>query len=155
VREAQHYLKSLRAGGGTNIHDALVEALRQRPAEGTLPLVLFLTDGLPTVGRTSESDIRALVEKHNPAHRRVFTIGVGADVNVPLLDRVAEASRARSNYVLPGEDVEVKVAEAFARLRGPIFAWPALQTLDGNGRTSTRLVRDVIPASLPDVFDGD
>src|SRR5690606_16224006 len=50
---------------------------------------------------------------------------------------------------------EVKVAEAFARLRGPIFAWPALQTLDGNGRTSTRLVRDVIPASLPDVFDGD
>ncbi|MFH0939159.1 MAG: VWA domain-containing protein [Planctomycetota bacterium] len=31
--------------GGTNIHDALMEALRQKPTEGALPIVLFLTDG--------------------------------------------------------------------------------------------------------------
>ena len=48
------------ARGGTNIHDALLEALRQPPAEGTLPIVLFMTDGLATVGQTSEAAIREL-----------------------------------------------------------------------------------------------
>ncbi|TAH39763.1 MAG: VWA domain-containing protein [Planctomycetota bacterium] len=153
--QAREYLASLRPTGGTNIHDALLEALRQPPTDGMLPLVLFLTDGLPTVGQTSEVAIRGLVEQDNAHNRRVFTFGVGTDVNAPLLDRLADSSRAASSYVLPHEDVEVKVAAAFRRLYGPVFSDLQLETLDAAGAATTRAVRDLIPARLPDLFDGD
>ncbi|MFH0945459.1 MAG: VIT domain-containing protein [Planctomycetota bacterium] len=153
--KAREYLKLLRPGGGTNIHDALLTALRQEPTAGTLPIVLFLTDGLPTIGRTLETDIRALVEKGNVHRRRVFTFGVGSDVNAPLLDRLAELSRATSTYVLEGEDVELKVAQVFRKLYGPVLSEPALTTLDGEQNPSTRMVRELMPTTLPDLFEGD
>ena len=71
-----------------------------------------------TVGRTSEISIRELLETGNAHNRRVFTFGVGGDVNVPLLDRLADTTRAKSTYVLPGEDVEVKVEDSTLYLKG-------------------------------------
>lgn len=152
---AREYLESIRPNGGTNIHDALLEALRQPTIDGTLAMVLFLTDGLPTIGKTSEVVIRDLVDQANPHSRRIFTFGVGADVNVPLLDRIADRSRAVSTYILPGEDVELRVARVFKRLYGPALADLELLTLDGEGAETTRRVGELIPADLPDLFDGD
>jgi Ca-activated chloride channel family protein len=152
---ARRYLASIRPRGGTNIHDALLEALHQPPAASMLPIVLFVTDGLPTIGRTREVDIRDMVEQANVHQRRVFTFGVGHDVNVPLLDRIADRTRATATYVLPQEDVEVKVARVFTRLYGPVFANPRLETVDTGGTVSTRLVRELIPDPLPDLFEGD
>jgi len=159
--KARAYLAGLRPIGGTNIHDALVEALRQKPVDGAsaggdmLPLVLFLTDGLPTIGQTSETAIRTAVAKGNPFERRVFTFGVGDDVNAPLLDRVAELTRAVPTYVRPKESVEVKVGDVFSRLYGPVFAGGKLTTLDRDGAVVTTVTHDLIPSTLPDLFDGD
>jgi len=125
-KQARLYLEAIRPGGGTNIHDALVESLRQKPIEGTLPIVLFLTDGLPTVGQTREVSIREVAKKANPYERRIFTFGVGVDVNTPLLDKIAVETRAVATFVLPKEDVEVKVASVYRRLAGPILASPKL-----------------------------
>jgi Ca-activated chloride channel homolog len=147
---ARAYLDSVRPHGGTNLHDALVEALRAPAMPGTLPLVLFLTDGLPTVGPTSERDLNAVVAKGNAHQRRVFCFGVGHDVNVPLLDRIAEATRAVTTYVLPEEDVEVKFARTFARLDHPVLAEPALRTLGESPRTA-----EVLPRALGDLYAGD
>ena len=153
--EAETYLAALRATGGTNIYDALLEAIRQPASEHRRSIVLFMTDGLPTVGRTSERDIREMVEAGNVDSRRVFTFGVGTDVNAPLLDRVATLTRATSTYVLPGEDVEVKVAAVFERLAGPVCSGLQLATLDEDGRPSTKLLHDFMPAKLPDLFAGE
>jgi Ca-activated chloride channel family protein len=152
IKDATEFLEGMTARGGTNIHDALLEALRQPPAVGTLPIVLFMTDGLATVGQTSEAAIRELARKGNPHGRRVFTFGVGVDVNTPLLEKIAYESRATTTFVLPGEDVEVKVAGVFLRLKGPVLADPDLRI----GETTTRRrARDLIPARLPDLFEGD
>ena len=145
---AREYLAGLTTTGGTNIHDALVEAMRQEATKGMLPIVLFLTDGLATIGNTSEVAIRQAVEKGNPHKRRLFTFGVGADVNVPLLDRVAEITRATATYVLAKEDVEVKVGRVFRKLYGPVLSDPAITTIKGR-------IRELMPAPLPDLFDGD
>ena len=126
MKGATEFLDGMTARGGTNIHDALLDALRQPPSDGTLPIVLFMTDGLPTVGQTSEASIRELARKGNPHQRRVFTFGVGVDVNTPLLEKIAYESRATTAFILPGEDVEVKVADVFRRLRGPVLADPSL-----------------------------
>src|SRR6185503_10155419 len=90
-----------------------------------------------------------------PHQRRVFTFGVGADVNAPLLDRIADVTRATTTYVLPGEDVEVKVGQVYKRLYGPVLSDVEVETVDASGAVSTRLVRDLIPTRIPDRFEGD
>jgi len=152
MKGAGEFLEGMTARGGTNIHDALLEALRQPRTEGALPIVLFMTDGLPTVGQTSELSIRELARKGNPHQRRIFTFGVGVDVNTPLLEKIAYESRATTTFILPSEDVEVNVADVFKRLRGPVLADPELAVGELGGR---RRGRELIPSRIPDVFDGD
>jgi len=152
---ARHYIRRLSSGGGTNIHDTLIEALRPKPIKGTLPIVLFLTDGLPTVGERSEVAIRNAAEKANKYKRRIFTFGVGYDVNAPLLSNLARNSRAISTFVLPNEEIEAKVSQVYRRLFGPVLAEPELEVLDGDGFVTTQRVTDLMPASTPDLFEGD
>ena len=118
-------------------------------------MVLFLTDGLPTVGVRSESAIREAVAESNGFGRRIFTFGVGNDVNAPLLTNIAMASRATTTFVLPDEDVEVKVGQVFRRLSGPVLAAPELVAVDADGAPLSRVVREMLPGSLPDLFEGD
>ena len=155
LEEARRYLASLRPMGGTALHDALVEALRQPVTPGCLPLVLFLTDGLPTIGPVSEAAIRESVEKGNPHRRRIFTLGVGADVNVPLLDRLADVTRGFGTNVLPGEDVGRAIDQVFRRLSGPVLTDARLEVLDAEGGVTTRAVHDLVPDKVPDLFEGD
>lgn len=159
VEEARAYIRNIQANGGTNIHDALIEALRTEPTKDNgramLPLVLFLTDGLPTVGEKNEYRLREAVKKANTHNRRIFSFGVGFDVNSPLLSTIAKTSRAASTFVLPKEDVEQKVSQVFRRLAGPALASPKLTTIAANGDTTTRAVRELMPGELADVFEGD
>ncbi len=149
---AQTFIQHLGVRGGTNIHAALFEALRQPPRKGFLPVVLFLTDGLPTVGETREAVIRKRAAEHNPHERRIFTFGVGCDVNSPLLEGLAMSARGHATFVLPEEDVEAKVGGVFERLCGPVLTKPKIRCADEDG---TARVQDLLPAALPDLFSGD
>jgi len=152
--QARAYIKSIEARGGTNLHGAVLEALRPVPAVGTHPLVILLSDGQPTVGVTGEVQIRRDCETANRHNRRIFTFGVGHDVNAPLLDRIALVSRGSMTCVLPNESVEVKVSVLFGKLAGPIFTAPTITTLDKEGKVDTRVVSDLCPHRLPDLYRG-
>ena len=155
IGQARAYITRLKADGGTNIHDALVEAMRQTPTPEMLPLTIFLTDGLPTAGETRETAIRSAVIAANTHKRRIFSFGVGFDVNAPLLTSIANATRATTTFVFPNESVEAKVSQVFRKLSGPVLADPQLATLDSAGAVTTRAVRELMPAELNDVFEGD
>ena len=152
LEQARGYLSRLSVGGGTDINAALQRALGQPATEGLLPVVLFLTDGVPTVGTCDEARIRDGAVTANRHQRRLFTFGVGTDVNAPLLDALATQSRASSAYVLPGEDVEARVGEVYRRLFGPVLADPVLTVLERDGADASRRLERVLPAKLPDVF---
>ena len=147
--EVLDFVRSINAVGGTNIHDALLAALRPEPAEDVLPMILFLTDGLPTVGVTKETDIREAIGKSNAHQRRIFGFGVGYDVNAPLLTAISRDTRGAPSFVLPQEDVEVKVGQVFRRLTGPVLALPELKPDDPTN------IEHMLPAELPDIFEGD
>jgi Ca-activated chloride channel homolog len=155
TKEALTYINAIQANGGTNIHDALMEALSPKAADGTLPMVLFLTDGLATVGVTNEVLIRDAVKKTNTHGRRIFGFGVGLDVNTPLLSNISAGSRGATTFVLPDQDVEVAVSQVFRRLAGPVLASPALRAVGKDGEPQPNLVRDTHPRELPDLFEGD
>jgi Ca-activated chloride channel family protein len=158
MKEALAYIDAIQAQGWTNLHDALVESLRAPLQDGHLGMVLFLTDGLPTQGVTAEADIRKAAREHNKASRRVFTFGVGLDVNAPLLDGVARDTRAESTFVLPNEDVEIKVGQVFDKLDGPVMIAPVFTTHAPDGTLVQQRVNPTVsfvhPESLGDVFRG-
>jgi len=147
AQQAKAYLGALRPNGGTNIQDALLDAVRPAVADESLPMIIFLTDGLPTVGITNEVAIREAVKAANTHNRRLFSFGVGYDVNTPLLSSISAASRGVPTYVLPGENIESKVSQVFRRLEGPRLASPSL--------TTDRSVREMQPATMNDIFEGD
>ncbi len=82
----------------------------------------------------------------------MFTFGVGVDVNTPLLEKIAYESRATTTFVLPSEDVELKVAAVFKRLEGPVLADPKISSGEPD---EPRRTRELIPNRIPDVFEGD
>ncbi|NUO64287.1 MAG: VWA domain-containing protein, partial [Gemmatimonadaceae bacterium] len=119
LRAAQRYLDELEAEGSTNISGALDAALEPESRAGRLPLVLFLTDGAPTVGETRPETIAERAAKER-GRARVFTFGVGADVNAALLERLALEAHGTASFVRPSEDVERAVGVVASRLTDPV-----------------------------------
>jgi Ca-activated chloride channel family protein len=147
--KAQDFIKELRPMGGTAIDEALKNALALRPQNGDRPfVVIFLTDGQPTIGVTDEETIVADTTRA-AGSTRVFCFGIGTDVNTHLLDKITDATRAFSQYVLPEEDIEVKVSNFFAKIKEPVLANPKL-TFTGDVRATK-----IYPNPLPDIFKGE
>jgi Ca-activated chloride channel family protein len=146
IRAARRYLDGLRAEGSTNISGALEEALDVRADGERLPLVVFLTDGEPTVGERDPEAIAALAARRR-GEARLFTVGVSADVNSSLIERLAIEGRGTAHFVRAGEDVERPVSLLAARLTNPVLTDVRIR-VDG-----VRLSR-VLPAAPIDIFAG-
>ncbi len=148
VQSALRYIDGLNAAGGTNINDALLEALEQVSlAEHHLSMIIFLTDGKPTVGVTSEEEIVKNVTLANDVGARLFDFGVGYDVNTHLLDDLAGNNGGVSAYVRPEEDIEITVSSFFAKISNPVLSDVKLDFGVIN-------VADRYPIELPDLFAG-
>jgi Ca-activated chloride channel homolog len=147
-KRASNFIADLKPIGGTAIADALQSALKARTEKTERPfLIIFLTDGLPTVGTRNPDEIVAEMKKAGNA--RIFSFGIGSDVNTQLLDQIAEGTRAFSQYVLANEDLEVKVSSFYTRIKEPALTNVRLE-FGGGVRTSK-----LYPAQLPDLFKGD
>jgi Ca-activated chloride channel family protein len=119
IRAATTFVNELRPAGGTNIDGALTTALAVAPARDHLALVLLLTDGAPTVGETRPEAIAShAADQRRDA--RVFTFGIGADVNAALLEQLALQGRGTATFVRPNESVERAVGVVADRLTSPV-----------------------------------
>jgi Ca-activated chloride channel family protein len=149
LRDANRYLDALEAQGGTNIEGALREATRPAVTAGRLPLVLFITDGEPTVGETRADRLASIGGDAAPGsgpQRRIFTFGLGSDVNVSLLEQLALEGRGTAEFVRPDESVERSVGLVANRLVDPILTDVRVR-VDGDARISK-----LLPATMTDVF---
>jgi len=152
VKKALEFVRGLEATGGTNIQEALLTALKSRPKdkqEGRPYLIVFLTDGKPTVGETNPDAIVKAVTGQNKESgaARVFAFGVDNEVNTVLLDKLSGENGGVSEYVTPREDIEVKVSNFFTKASDPILT--ALELNYGGIRVSQQY-----PSALPDLFAG-
>jgi Ca-activated chloride channel family protein len=147
VDDARDWVDRLVADGGTNIGQALDEAFRLESPEGRLPVVIFLTDGLPSVGEQSPEQLADRAER-SAGRARVFAFGVGHDVNTHLLDRLSEAGRGSTEYVEPGENVERTLGLLAAKIQHPVLTDVEI------GGTPVRF-EEIYPVHLPDVFAGE
>ena len=144
--DALYFVDQLEARGGTNINEALLTALDLLDGSER-GMVVFLTDGLPSTGVTDEGAIRRNVDEANGADVRVFSFGVGYDVNTRLLDGLSGQSGAFSSYVSPEENLEERVSAFYEKVRYPVLTDLEFD-LDGADAYA------FAPGTLPDLYKG-
>jgi len=148
-KEATEFVEAIRPTGGTNIDGALKMALSQPGKPGMPRVLLFLTDGRPTMGETTDPDeiVKRATALNKDGKVRIFVFGVGVDVNALLLDRLALGNHGAPSYVRPNEDVERKVATLYDKIRYPVLTD---LRVDFGGLSAT----EVLPSTAPDLFRG-
>ena len=147
IHAARDFINGLQADGGTNIAGALDAVLGSAVAEDRLPIVVFLTDGVPSVGE-QEPDRIAAMAAGKIGRARIFTVGVGHDVNTYLLDRLAREGRGSAEYVASDASVETAVGSLLGKIRRPALV--DLRIVD----SPVRLLQNS-PGVLPDLFYGE
>jgi Ca-activated chloride channel family protein len=153
VKSAEAFVNDFKADGGTNINEALgtaLELFNNKPDDYVQHpnIVIFLTDGLPTVGETNAAKILANVKEKNAAlNARIFNFGVGQDYNAHLLDKLALQNHGLAENVLPKEDIEVKVSAFYRQVSAPLLMNVKVDWNDAD-------IYDVYPKEMPDIFKG-
>ena len=146
-KRGEDFIQKLKPTGGTNINDALKAAVRQFTSSDRPKMLVFMTDGLPTVGETNVDKIITNAKETKVEGLRLFTFGVGYDVNTRLLDKLAAEEGGVADYVEPKEDLEVKVSNFFTKVSSPV-----LTDLDVDfGGLQTDMM---YPRDIPDIFKG-
>lgn len=147
--KAIDFINAINPIGGTNIEEALELALAAQQNNSERPFfVIFMTDGKPTIGETDEAPLLKKVKAMNKENVRIFTFGIGTNLNTHLLDKLTANTNAYRTYVLPDEDIELKVSDFYTKASSPVLTNIKVE-FDKNVRIS-----DVYDKKLPDLFKG-
>ncbi|HEX5744762.1 MAG TPA: VIT and VWA domain-containing protein [Archangium sp.] len=148
IQKAVSFVEQLEAIGGTAIDDALVRGLQDNDGQSPTPhLLLFITDGQPTIGETDEAVIAQHARSGRKNRTRLFTFGVGDELNARLLDRLSADGNGTSDFVRDGKEFETKVSSFYDAVSNPVLA-------DLSIDLSSIDAYDLYPRKLPDLFKG-
>lgn len=151
VAKALTAVDQIEASGGTNIDGALRAALGSDFTAGSAKakMVVFMTDGLPTVGVTDPQSILGdSVAASQKNKVRVFNFGVGNDVNTHLLDKLSLQADGVSTYVSPREDIEIKVSDFYSKIKNPVMT----DVVFDFGSSSS--ANSIYPKKIPALYRG-
>ena len=116
--------------------------------EGLPRVMLFLTDGLPTVGIENPMQILADVNAANVNATAVYSVAIGHDADAHFLGALSEQNRAISVEVLNSNALQDQLEELFFRVNNPLLVRPGVSLQGG-------AVHDRLPKELPDLFLGN
>ncbi len=140
---AGEFLATQEARGGTLLSPAIRLAYKYGDPDRPLNVVV-LSDGM-----TEQKERQALhsLIRERPAHVRVFCVGVGNEVNRPLLRQIAKGAGGLASFVSRGDNFQ-RQAKAFRRKLMHSVARNVRITIDGVR------AHDVEPRELPNLYHG-
>jgi len=144
--EGKEFVKGLESLGGTDINRALLEAVEMADPDRPTT-VIFLTDGLATSGVEDTGKILENVAETAPENLRIFSFGVGDDVDTDLLDLLSIDHGGASTYVRPGQRIDETVSALYAKIKSPVLS---NLEIDFGSIKADR----VYPEMTPDLFAG-
>jgi len=142
LRDAQRYVSSLEANGGTEIRGALEVSLANQRESSLVRQVVFLTDG--SVG--NEAELFKLI-KQRLGNSRLFTIGIGSAPNSHFMSKAAQFGRGTFTYIGDVSEVESKMNDLFHKLETAVMTDLTVVFED------TEV--EVWPNRLPDLYQGE
>ena len=147
INEAKRFIDDLQAIGGTNIEEAFNLAFKNYKESNRPHFVVFLTDGKPTIGEMDDDKLVKKILNTNKTNSRIFTFGIGDEINTHLLDKLTDATKAWRTYVSDEEDIEIKVSNFYDKIQSPVLSDLKLDF-------DNIEVYQTYPKDLPDLFKG-
>ncbi|MXQ95972.1 hypothetical protein E5288_WYG020280 [Bos mutus] len=130
IRDGKVYIHHMSPSGGTDINGALqrgIQLLNDYVAHNdiedrSVSLVVFLTDGKPTVGETHT--LKILNNTREAARGRVciFTVGIGADVDFKLLEKLSLENCGLTRRVHEDHDARAQLIGFYDEIRTPLLS---------------------------------
>lgn len=148
LMKAVRFVNSTEVGGGTDLYNGLASALelfssRRRPC-----IVLLAGDGRGTVGITAADALVENVRRINKHGARVFALAMGEAADVAILDKVARVTRGTLVHFSGKEPFETAVRKFLVGISAPAVSQIGLDFQNIK-------VEDVIPETVPDLFEQD
>ncbi|KAM3832646.1 inter-alpha-trypsin inhibitor heavy chain H5 [Vipera latastei] len=130
IRDAIFHIHRTPPNEGTNINDALQTSAKilndyitQNEAESrSASLLVFLTDGRPTMGEIQTSKIVNNLKEAIRNRFCVFTIGIGNDVDQHLLERLALENCGMMRLIQGNEDAATHLKGFYDEIGTPLLS---------------------------------
>merc|ERR1712038_828825 len=149
IEEAIDYAVGLEASGSTNINDALLEAVQvAKKAKGelksnTVAMIIFLTDGQPTVGETNGSNITANVKSSNDLGIPIYSLAFGRGADFNLVKGISEDNSAFARKIFEASDATIQLENFYAEISSPLLSNVTFHYVGDNLQTA----ENVLPGS--------
>ena len=121
LESAAAFINQQDALGVSNFEAGLGRAMQQDFPAGRVNHVIFLTDGLPNLGEIELGPLSELVGKWSGGRARLFTIGVGSDVDQAFLSVLAEEHGGEAHFLSEEGDIEEALRELFEDFTFPVL----------------------------------
>ena len=120
-KTATAFINQQDALGVSNFEAGLGRAMQQAFPANRVNHVIFLTDGLPTLGELELEPLSELIGEWSAGQARLFTIGVGRDVDQGFLTGLAEEHRGEAYFLAEEGDIEAALQDLFESFTFPIL----------------------------------
>ncbi|XP_015349929.1 inter-alpha-trypsin inhibitor heavy chain H4 isoform X4 [Marmota marmota marmota] len=135
VDEAKRYAAGIYALGGTNINEAMLTAVRRLKSdnqaellsEGSVSLIILLTDGDPTVGETNPRKIQKNVQEAIDGQYSLFCLGFGFDVSYAFLEKMALDNGGLARRIYEDSDSALQLQDFYQEVANPLLTTVAFQ----------------------------
>jgi len=131
-RAAEAAIKAISVRGLTAMYAGLEfafnEARQTSRQPGTVNRVLLLTDGMPTVGKTTQVDFKGLAQAMRDSGITITSIGIGNDYNESLLTQIAQSGAGLWHHIKDGRrDLPQLFQEQVEQMAATILTNPELK----------------------------
>ena len=148
IEKAEEFIEKMRPVGGTNIEEALNMALKLESKPDRPYMIIFITDGKPTIGEMDKDKLVEKIRSANLNNTRIFTFGIGNEINTHLLDKITEVTRSTRSYISPSEDIEIKISQFYDKVQSPVLTDVVFTYQDPIE------VYQTYPGEIPNLFKG-
>ncbi|KAG3279334.1 inter-alpha-trypsin inhibitor heavy chain family member 4 [Ictidomys tridecemlineatus] len=135
VDEAKRYAAGIHASGGTNINEAMLTAVSRLKSdnqaellsEGSVSLIILLTDGDPTMGETNPRKIQKNVQEAIDGQYSLFCLGFGFDVSYAFLEKMALDNGGLARRIYEDSDSALQLQDFYQEVANPLLTTVAFQ----------------------------
>ncbi|XP_021550919.1 inter-alpha-trypsin inhibitor heavy chain H4 [Neomonachus schauinslandi] len=129
VNQARSYAASIQTQGGTNINDAMLLAVqlldsanqKELLPEGSVSLIILLTDGDPTMGETNPARIQKNVKEAIDGQYSLFCLGFGFDVSLAFLEKLALDNGGLTRRIYEDSDSTLQLQDFYQEVANPLL----------------------------------
>merc|ERR1712038_1993461 len=118
------YIVNLEAGGSTNINDALIEAIevtkKAKSEIDALPMIIFLTDGQPTVGGSNGDKIKENIKEIND-DIPIYGLAFGSGADFSLIKDISTDNQAFARKIFESSDATIQLENFYAEISSPLL----------------------------------